>query len=234
MPDQARVFISHSPKDMRFVRRLAGDLQAADLGLWMDERELDAGDSIVQRITDGLKDTDYLIPLLSKNSIQSHWVQAELNSALMDQLAEGGVIVLPALRNKCEIPPLLRDCVCADFRSSYDHGLSALLFVLSDERDYVHEFFRHSFMRGVTLSSCEAKLAGLSVADLRRRMTDKLSHGEVADSWFDTFGRLIDDELPDGSKAEQVLKAIDKAKREDKMSELIEHLCRNSSHIANS
>ena len=65
-------------------------------------------------------------------------------------------------------------------------------------------------------------------------MTDKLSHGEVADSWFDTFGRLIDDELPGGSKAEQVFKAIDKAKREDKMSELIESLCQNSGHIANS
>ncbi len=228
MSDQPRVFISHSSKDKPFVRRLADDLKGAELGVWFDERELGVGDSIVEGISDGLKDTDYLIAVLSPNSIDSKWVKAELNSALMDQLSDGGTVVLPALIEDCEIPTLLQDRIYADFRKSYEDGLDALLFVLKDESDHVQQF-----VKAAAANTCQDKLSGLSLADLRRRMKDKLSQDEVADAWVDTFEYDIDDDLPGKSKAERVRKAIDKAKREGKMDELIDNLCKNSGHVAN-
>jgi hypothetical protein len=58
--------------------------------IWLDERELKVGDSIIQGISEGLKDTDYVVVVLSKSSIKSNWVQAELNSALMHQISDKG------------------------------------------------------------------------------------------------------------------------------------------------
>src|ERR1700732_561766 len=45
--EQARVaFISHSSKDKPFVRRLAGDLVASGVRVWIDEQRILVGDSI--------------------------------------------------------------------------------------------------------------------------------------------------------------------------------------------
>ena len=52
---QFRVFISHSSHDKPFVHRLAADLKNQDLDIWVDEQELQVGDSIVQGISSGLK-----------------------------------------------------------------------------------------------------------------------------------------------------------------------------------
>ena len=46
-----------------------GDLGDKCSSLWLDERELQVGDSIVQGISDGLKDTDYVMVVLSKASV---------------------------------------------------------------------------------------------------------------------------------------------------------------------
>ncbi len=129
-----RVFISHSGQDKPFVRRLVADLHQADLKVWIDERELKVGDSIVANIEEGLKDTDYLVIVLSEHSVQSQWVRAELNAALMDQLSGGGTVVLPVRIDDCEIPPLLNSRVYADFRSDYAAGLAQLLTALAPTR----------------------------------------------------------------------------------------------------
>src|SRR5262249_36132178 len=63
-----RVFLSHSSHDKEFVRRLADDLMALDLKIWLDERELGPGESIVGGISGGLREADYLIVVLSRAS----------------------------------------------------------------------------------------------------------------------------------------------------------------------
>ena len=112
-------FISHSSRDKPFVRRLAKDLEDAGFGLWVDERELQVGDSVVGGISAGLSDSDYLIVVLSQASANSSWVTAELSAAFMDQMTGQGTVVLPALIEDCRLPPLLRDRVYADFRIRY-------------------------------------------------------------------------------------------------------------------
>jgi hypothetical protein len=121
-PQQPRLFLSHSSADKVFVRKLKGDLEKANLNVWLDETEIKVGDSIPQKVSEGLTDADYLVIVLSENSVKSKWVLAELDNALMAQYADRGVVVLPVKIDDCETPPLLKGRVYADFRTDYSKG----------------------------------------------------------------------------------------------------------------
>ena len=121
------VFISYSHKDRPFVERLAVGLKAKGLNLWYDQWELKIGDSLVDKINYGIKSQDFLITVLSKSSVKSEWVRRELNAALIKELQERRVVILPIVIEDCDIPPLLSDKVYADFRGSYLSGLNKLL-----------------------------------------------------------------------------------------------------------
>ncbi len=130
---KARVFVSHSSKDNLFARKLVEALKRQNLNVWFDEGELQVGDSIVAGVSQGLKNADYLIAVLSKASIGSGWVEAELNATLMEELSGKGVAVLPVLIEDCELPTLLKDRVYADFRHDFNTGLQKLLAVFGQE-----------------------------------------------------------------------------------------------------
>ena len=66
-----KVFISHSKKNVRRARRLARALASLGLEVWFDEWELLLGQTITDRIYEGILNADYLIVLLSKHSVAS-------------------------------------------------------------------------------------------------------------------------------------------------------------------
>jgi hypothetical protein len=127
MPSEAKVFISHSSRDKEFVRRLIADLRASSVDLWLDEVELKVGDSLRESIERGIKESNWLLVVLSANSVDSPWVRQELNAAFALELSRQSVFILPAVIDQCEIPAFLKDKVYTDFRTSYDEGLQALL-----------------------------------------------------------------------------------------------------------
>lgn len=53
--------------------------------------------------------------VLSSNSVNSEWVQRELQLALQKELEEENIIVLPLLLEQVQIPPFLRGKFYADF-----------------------------------------------------------------------------------------------------------------------
>jgi hypothetical protein len=125
------VFLSHSSKDKDFVEKLANDLNKQGVGVWFDKWEIKVGDSIVEKINDGLSKNDYLAIILSPNSVNSNWVKKELNSSLMKQLSKKSVKVLPILYKDCEIPDIIIDLKYADFRHVYGEGMDSLIEVLN-------------------------------------------------------------------------------------------------------
>jgi len=125
------VFISYSSKDKDFAERLATDLRASGAEVWFDQWEIKVGDSITQKINDGIHDNDYLAVVLSPDSVASPWVRKELNVAMMRELNRRSVFVLPILYLDCEIPELIADKRYADFRKSYEFGFSEVLEVLA-------------------------------------------------------------------------------------------------------
>jgi hypothetical protein len=126
-PMTTDLFISYSGKDADFVEKLAKDLVTQGLKVWWDKWVMKVGDSLHKKIQDGISNSAWLGVVLSPNSVSSPWVEKELNSALMKELEQKDVFVLPILYKDCQIPLLLKDKIYADFRSSYKLGLSALL-----------------------------------------------------------------------------------------------------------
>ncbi len=123
----SKVVLSHSSKDKPFIRQLAADLESEGVLVWLDEQQIKVGDSINTSINQGLAESDYFVMALSENSVSSEWVTRELNSALIDEIEERKVKVLPIKLSQCEFPKLIKDKKYADFTKSYDKGLNELL-----------------------------------------------------------------------------------------------------------
>jgi hypothetical protein len=123
------VFLSHTHADKPFVRRLAVDLQSHGLDYWLDEAEIKIGESLVQKIREGIDNFDYLIAVLSPNSIESPWVQRELDIATNQEIAGQKVKVLPVMYKRVEMPGFLLGKRYADFSDpeSYSKALKDLV-----------------------------------------------------------------------------------------------------------
>lgn len=134
-----KLFLSHSSADKEFVDRLAMELHNKDLRIWYDKWEIKVGDSIVDRINEGLGAADHLVIVLSQASVASPWVREELNAATIRRIKEGGAYILPVLIQPCEIPPLLSHLRYADFQASWETGLHDLLAaIIPDRQELVH------------------------------------------------------------------------------------------------
>jgi hypothetical protein len=76
------IFLSHSSKDKFSVRTLAEYLRSYGVKVLLDEAEITIGDSLPDKIGEAIEGTDYVAVVLSHNSINSEWVQRELQIAL--------------------------------------------------------------------------------------------------------------------------------------------------------
>ena len=122
----AHVFICYASEDKAQARDLSSAIAKLGAEVWLDEREISVGDSIVQRIEDGLSQASHLLVLLSENSVEKPWVRKELSSALMRQLAGKSITVLPIRLDNCTIPPILADIRYADARSGIERAIGDL------------------------------------------------------------------------------------------------------------
>jgi uncharacterized protein YjbI with pentapeptide repeats len=75
-------FISHSTKDLDFAKRLCADLRCNGVRTWFAPDDLHAGDKFRIRIDESIKIFDKLLIVLSAASIESSWVEAEVEAAL--------------------------------------------------------------------------------------------------------------------------------------------------------
>lgn len=123
------VFLSHSSKDKAFARRLGNDLRQYGAKVWIDEAEINIGDSLIEKISQGLSKTDYIVVLLSQLSCSSEWVKRELNIVLTKEIQGRKVKVLPCLLDDCEMPLFLLDKKYADFRNMSQYVSSRSLIV---------------------------------------------------------------------------------------------------------
>jgi hypothetical protein len=122
-------FISHSSKDKPFIRQLTADLTREGVSVWLDEQKILVGDSISDKISQGLVESDYFLIALSDASVNSSWVQKELNAALIHEIEKRQVKLIPIKLSDCDIPVLIKDKKYADFSVSYKTGFDELLRV---------------------------------------------------------------------------------------------------------
>lgn len=129
-PSGAKVFISHSSVDKPFAKMLCMDLEANGYIPWLDEWDIKVGESIPEKISNGLQEADFIIVILSDNSVSSKWVEREWQTQYWNEIENGRINVLPILLKECKIPELLRTKKYADFRSDFNTGLRDLLAAL--------------------------------------------------------------------------------------------------------
>lgn len=121
------LFISYSHADKAFVDKLAKQLVARKVNVWLDRWEMHVGESIIDKIQKAITDASSLLVILSPESVESEWCKKELNSGLIRELEERRIVVLPVLVRDCTIPLFLREKMYADFRTNFDDGLRTIL-----------------------------------------------------------------------------------------------------------
>jgi hypothetical protein len=98
-----RVFISYSHFDSAFAQSLYEVLSEMGIDCFLDEKNIEWGDVITEKVKDGLRTCSALIVILSLGSLKSHWVSFEIGQA-----TALGKKILPFLTHPAlDVPPFL-------------------------------------------------------------------------------------------------------------------------------
>ena len=94
-----QIFISYSRKDLKFVEGLASDLRNAGFEVWYDFLRLRGGERWRTEIQNAIKNSQYIIVVLSPDSVESEWVEREFLFASSLKRK-----VIPLLHRECSLP----------------------------------------------------------------------------------------------------------------------------------
>lgn len=111
MTGAPKVFISHASEDKdRFVIKFAERLRANGIDPWLDKWEMLPGDSLVDKIFDGIEQAQAVIVVLSTNSVSKRWVREEINAAFVKRVNDASKLI-PVIIDDCAIPDCLKSTV---------------------------------------------------------------------------------------------------------------------------
>lgn len=120
-----QVFVSYAADaDVRQAVRLASDLRAGGVEVWMAPESITPGESFAAAIDRGLAASDHFLVLLSPASLASRWVTTEVYAAI-DRAHQGRVRVVPLVVSPVAVPPLLSTFQQVDL-TDYGRGLVVL------------------------------------------------------------------------------------------------------------
>ncbi len=120
-------FLCHSSKDKELAHRIASDFQRQGIDTFYDKWEIGPGDSLRQRIDAGLGRCTHFVALLTPNSIDAPWVNAEMDAAFVQKVS-GKCKFIP-LRSELAVnalPPLLQGLHSPELKD-YEADIQALI-----------------------------------------------------------------------------------------------------------
>ena len=88
-------FISYSSKDQAAADRLHADLQSKGIRCWFAPEDMKIGDRIRQRIDEAIRLYDKLMLILSEHSIDSDWVEKEVETAFEEERRRKRTVLFP-------------------------------------------------------------------------------------------------------------------------------------------
>jgi len=122
------VYLAHASEDKNALAiPLAEKLMANGIDVWLDKWEIGYGDSLVQRMEEGLDDCTHFVVLLTPTSIKKNWVRAEIDAGFIKDI--DGKAKFIGLRNGVEIEdltPLLRARLCPHFELNQEEHFQEL------------------------------------------------------------------------------------------------------------
>jgi len=94
-------FISYSHNDEAFAKRLSDDLKAHGVDCWIDSHDLKIGDKMRPTIYESIRKRDKLLLILSESSLQSNWVEHEVEHALELEMTANKNVLFPVRLDDC-------------------------------------------------------------------------------------------------------------------------------------
>ncbi|MEM7648302.1 MAG: toll/interleukin-1 receptor domain-containing protein [Cyanobacteria bacterium P01_A01_bin.70] len=88
-------FISYSHKDEAFAKRLHADLQDKGVRCWYAPENLPIGEKTRVGIDQAIRRHDKLLLILSEHSVNSQWVESEVESALEKERESNKLVLFP-------------------------------------------------------------------------------------------------------------------------------------------
>jgi hypothetical protein len=88
-------FISYSSKNQDFAERLYADLQSKGVRCWFAPEDMKTGDKIRHRIDTSIRMYDKLLLILSEASVESLWVEHEVETAIGKELEGRANVLFP-------------------------------------------------------------------------------------------------------------------------------------------
>jgi len=95
--------------------------------VWLDLWNIKLGDSIIERINEGLAGATYVVVCYSSAGVTSPWMGREWMSALARQLEGHGVKILPVKLTGGGPPAILAGIKYADLVKDWTCGVAELL-----------------------------------------------------------------------------------------------------------
>lgn len=130
-----RVYLAHATADKPIVRPLAEQLMANGVDVWLDEWDIEVGDSLRQKMEAGLSGMTHFVVVLTPTALKKPWVAMEIDAGILGKIGgESHFVPLLVGVQFADLPIFLRTMLGirldpnnpADLKSLVDrlHGVS--------------------------------------------------------------------------------------------------------------
>jgi hypothetical protein len=128
-----KIFLSYGREELGFVDDLVGRLETEGYDVWLEYRDLIPGQSWTEQLEKGKNESDTILLVVSKKSVNSQWVQKEWQHFL-----DSNKRVILLIFDAEDIDEKLEQYEWVDFRGNYKTGLRELFRQLKQPEKEEH------------------------------------------------------------------------------------------------
>jgi hypothetical protein len=121
------IFISHSSRDKAAALNLATTLNACSIDVWLDDWELEVGQSLTDELAKAMDVSRFIAILITENYNKTVWTKTEYKKALAREQKEQRTVMLPLIVGEAQIPDFLEDKIYIDLRAEYFSGITKIV-----------------------------------------------------------------------------------------------------------
>ena len=155
-----KIFISYSHEDKEFAMKVYKFLRNKnDIEPWIDEVDIKYGESIPQKVFKEINEADFLFVLISKNSVNSKWVEREIETKISVEISTSKIQVIPIIidnLDRGQIPKILATKKYADLSINFENGMEKLIESIKGIKSNLKSSYTkidyYSYLLGFTIS----------------------------------------------------------------------------------
>lgn len=111
-----KIYLAHATEDKGVVRPLAKEFMTNGIDVWFDEWEIRPGDSLRQKMEEGLLEMTHFVVILTPTSLLKPWVAVEMDAGIIKKIdGKGAFVPLLVGVEHTQLPLILRTMFCPKF-----------------------------------------------------------------------------------------------------------------------